>query len=100
MIMREPLTCALILFLCGRMVGQTPAVRPEFEVATTKLNVTGDTAMGFDMLPSGLFRATNTPMGTLFRFAYDVSDQTMAGAPDWFNNDRYDVAGKAQPGTP
>jgi uncharacterized protein (TIGR03435 family) len=98
--MREFFGCALVLFLCGGTVGQTPAVRPEFEVATMKLDVSGDTAMGFDMLPSGLFRATNTPLTTLFRFAYDVSDQTMAGAPDWFNDDRYDVAGKAQPGTP
>jgi len=100
MSMREFFRVALVLSVCGGMVGQTPAVRPEFEVATMKLNVSGDTALGFDMLPSGLFRATNTPMSTLFRFAYDVSDQTMAGAPDWFNNDRYDVAGKAQPGTP
>jgi bla regulator protein blaR1 len=100
MSMREFFMGALILSLCGRTIGQTAAARPEFEVATVKLSVTGDNVMGFDMLPSGLFRATNTPMSTLFRFAYDVSDQTTAGAPDWFNNDRYDVAGKAQPGTP
>jgi uncharacterized protein (TIGR03435 family) len=98
--MQELFRYAPILFLCGGTFGQTPEARPEFEVATMKSSVSRDTAMGFDMLPSGLFRATNTPVSVLFPFAYDVSDQTMAGAPDWFNDDRYDVAGKAQPGTP
>jgi uncharacterized protein (TIGR03435 family) len=81
-------------------VGQTPAPRPEFEVVAIKLNASGSTATGFDFPPSGLFRSTNTPLSTLFRFAYDVSDQTMAGAPDWFNDDRYDIVAKAPARTP
>lgn len=57
MSMREFLKVALVLFLCGGMVGQPPAARPEFEVATMKLNLSGDTAMGFDTGRSTLLAA-------------------------------------------
>jgi uncharacterized protein (TIGR03435 family) len=100
MSMRGLFTSGVLLFLCRGIAGQTPAARPEFEVVGIKLNVSGSDAMGFDLPPSGLFSSTNTPMSTLFRFAYDVSDQTMAGAPDWFRDNRYDIVAKAPARTP
>ncbi len=81
--------------LFGICSAQTPA-RPAFEVVTVKQNTSGNTANGFDMLPSGIFRATNIQVSALVRFAYDVSDQTLAGAPDWLNSVRYDVSAKAE----
>jgi uncharacterized protein (TIGR03435 family) len=67
-------------------------------VITVKRNTSGNAANGFDMLPSGIFRASNIQVSTLVRFAYDVSDQTLVGAPDWVNPDRYDISAKAQAG--
>jgi bla regulator protein blaR1 len=89
--------CVMLPVLLGICSAQTPA-RPAFEVVTVKRNTSGDTANGFDMLPSGIFRATNIQVSALVRFAYDVSDQTFAGAPEWLNSDRYDVSAKAQAG--
>jgi uncharacterized protein (TIGR03435 family) len=90
------------LLLCGTASGQTPSPvsRPEFEAITIKLNVSGANEMGFDFQRSGIFRSSNTPLITLFRFAYDASPLTMSGAPPWFDKDRYDIAAKAAPGAP
>lgn len=88
----------LTILAAGPATGQ--AVTADFEAVSIKPNISETASMGgFDMLPSGIFRATNIPLSVLFRFAYDVSDQTMAGAPDWFSLDRFDIAGKAPPGT-
>jgi uncharacterized protein (TIGR03435 family) len=95
-------TGKVLLLLCGVASGQTPSPvsRPEFEAITIKLNVSGSNELGFDFHPSGIFRSANTPLITLFRFAYDASPLTVSGAPPWFDNDRYDIAAKAAPGAP
>ncbi len=89
--------CLMLPVLFGICSAQTPT-RPAFEAVTVKRNISGDAAHGFAVLPSGVFRATNIPASTLVRFAYDVSNQTMVGAPGWLDSDHYDISAKARAG--
>lgn len=79
--------------LCFSAFGQS-AARPEFEAAVVKLNKVGQSE-AFDMLPSGLFSARFVLMNDMFKFAFKVRRETMAGAPSWFMTDRFDITGRA-----
>lgn len=43
----------------------------------------------------GGFTATNSSLGLIIQYAYDVMDFQVSGAPDWVKSDRYDIAAKA-----
>jgi len=74
---------------------QQSAVRPEFEVASVKPNVSGST--NFLMRPPahGRFTATNVPLKLLIALAYQVRPSEISGGPAWIVSDKYDVNGKA-----
>jgi uncharacterized protein (TIGR03435 family) len=87
----------LILFLLVSSLsfGQTPANRPEFDVVDIKLNNSGSPDGVGEILPSGQFRAINIPVKEIVKFAYNLRDEALAGAPGWLGSDRYDIVGKA-----
>src|SRR5438046_243998 len=95
--MRKYRCCCALFLLCGYALGQAPAPRQEFEAAVMKLNTSGQTDASFKILPSGLFSATNIRMIDIFQFAFKVRNETTVGAPGWFNSDRFDITGRAQP---
>jgi uncharacterized protein (TIGR03435 family) len=95
--MRKYRCCCALFLLCGNTFGQAPAPRQEFEAAVIKLNTSGQTDASFKILPSGLFSATNIRMIDIFQFAFKVRNETTMGAPGWFNSDRFDITGRAQP---
>jgi len=95
--MRKYRCCCALFLLCGDTFGQAPAPRQEFEAAVIKLNTSGQTDASFKILPSGLFSATNIRMIDIFQFAFKVRNETTLGAPGWFNSDRFDITGRAQP---
>jgi uncharacterized protein (TIGR03435 family) len=74
--------------------------RPEFEVATVKLNTSGDNTRSGGILPGGQFAARNISLYDLIRFAYNVRDEYIVGAPNWLRSERVDITAKAPPGTP
>jgi uncharacterized protein (TIGR03435 family) len=65
---------------------------PSFEVATVKLSDPADQSSGFHTTGHRLFYE-NESMQDLISFAYGVHGKQIAGAPDWFSKDRYDIKG-------
>ncbi len=75
--------------------GQTPAPRPEFEVASIKPNTSGNGMIMIRPPVGGRFTATNARLKTLVVIAYKVQDYDISGGPSWANTDGYDVTAKA-----
>jgi uncharacterized protein (TIGR03435 family) len=104
--MRHSLNIAsLILVIAGgvaaltRVEAQTqPAggTGQSFEVASVKPNKSGDGRVMLGIQPGGRFTATNVPLRGLIRQAYALQDFQIVGAPDWINNERFDIVAKAE----
>jgi uncharacterized protein (TIGR03435 family) len=82
----------------------TPPIKFEFDVASIKLNKSGETPrnlIAVDGIPMvGMFRAHNTPLIDLIRETYQLGigtgtdDGRILGAPGWLNSDRFDIEAK------
>jgi uncharacterized protein (TIGR03435 family) len=69
---------------------------PAFEVATIKPSVPGATQRSFG-LRTRHFAAKNSTVADLLKYAYKVRSRQIEGAPDWFDQQRFDIA--AEPDT-
>jgi uncharacterized protein (TIGR03435 family) len=67
---------------------------PAFEVASVKLNKSGDGRVFFGMQPGGRFTATNVTLRMLIRNAYQLQDFQISGGPGWLASDRFDIVAK------
>jgi bla regulator protein blaR1 len=73
--------------------------RLTFEVASVKLNQSGDTRSPSMILPGGRFTATNNTVRALIQNAYSISESTsLEGGPGWIDSARYDIEAKAPAG--
>lgn len=83
--------------LASVAITQAPA-DSAFEVASVKQN-RSDAADIIDVLPSGVFSATNVTLRQLIPIAYGIplwhAHFAIAGAPDWTASERFDVLAKA-----
>jgi uncharacterized protein (TIGR03435 family) len=86
----------------SRVRAQSPQASPApaFEVASIKLNNSGDGRVMMQQQPGGRFTATNISLRLLIRNAYQLQDFQIVGAPSWINSERYDIVAKAEDGTP
>jgi uncharacterized protein (TIGR03435 family) len=73
---------------------------PTFEVASVKINRSGENNMRIGLQPGGRFTTTNVPLRALIRFAYQLQDFQMVGGPDWLTADRFDIVAKAEGDAP
>jgi uncharacterized protein (TIGR03435 family) len=76
---------------------QGPSVAPEpiaFEVASVKVNRSGDTSSRFRREPGGRLVITNQPLRSLIMFAYELQGYQLVNAPSWTADERYDVIAK------
>jgi uncharacterized protein (TIGR03435 family) len=75
----------------------TPPAAPlaEFEAVSIKPSKSGDRPGGMHASRGGRLNAANVTLGELIRWAYQVRDSQISGAPGWVNSERYDVAAKA-----
>jgi uncharacterized protein (TIGR03435 family) len=73
-----------------------------FEVAEVKLSNPDDTSRMLEqMLPGGRLNIRNMPLGFLVKHAWHIhSDDLIAGAPKWFETDRFDIVAKTTTVTP
>src|SRR6202521_1408382 len=85
-----------------RLRAQGPATGagdPVFEVASVKVNKSGDNRIGIGFQPGGRFRATNVPLRELVSAAYGTPQPLPAfqisGGPKWIESDRFDIVAKA-----
>jgi uncharacterized protein (TIGR03435 family) len=76
--------------------GQTPS--PAFEVATVRINESGDPSRSIRPMPGGRLEATNVPLRNLIRFAYEVRTLgEIDGGPDWIASAAFDIVAKGAP---
>jgi uncharacterized protein (TIGR03435 family) len=64
---------------------------PSFEVATIKPNSSGVLIMQDLRIDGRRFVTRNSSLGDLIAFAYKVQVKQIVGAPDWLNQERYDL---------
>ncbi len=70
---------------------------PTFEVATIK-PTKPDEQRTFLVWRGNDMQVVNFSLAGLVKFAYDIQDKQILGAPDWFHSDRWDIT--AKPDTP
>src|SRR5688572_10910676 len=86
-------------------IGATPhAQRPSFEVASVRMNTSGEPQAGPPFQPGGRVTLTNRTLRYLVQFAYSTIDAPLqeleiVGGPDWVDRDRFDIVAK-MPGSP
>jgi uncharacterized protein (TIGR03435 family) len=90
--------------LCTVVIGlsvaaQVPQVALRFEVASIKLNKSGEERVSGGFMPGGNYRVTNYPLRSLIAAAYlrpQINpDFLIAGGPEWIDSDRFDIEAKA-----
>ncbi|HYM25680.1 MAG TPA: TIGR03435 family protein [Vicinamibacterales bacterium] len=100
--MRQILAAAMVAGAAAAISarqGAAPADKTlQFEVASIKLNKSGDGRVMIGMQPGGRFTATNVALRMLIRNAYQLQDSQLVGGPDWMNDERYDINAKAEDG--
>ena len=83
----------------SRQQPQSPPISnvplPYFEVASIKLNRSGDRRGGFRLLP-GRFTAINVRTQLLVSFAYGVQNFQVLAGPNWIESDGYDIDAKVE----
>ena len=78
----------------AHLAAQTPQ-RPAFESASIKSSPSDGPGSSVSMPPGGRFATTGLPLHGLLRFAYDVQDFQIVGAPSWVDSVLFDVQAKA-----
>ena len=87
----------LLLVIIGGLFGQATGAGLEFDVVDVKPNNSGDANGSGSILPSGQFRAINIPLKEVIKFAFNVREEAIVGAPAWTESQPYDIIGKASP---
>lgn len=87
---------ALLVAPAVQVAGQSTAAspRPEFEVASVRVNKSATAAMRFQPEPGGRLVAENVPLRFLIMTAYDLPPSRISGGPN-FAGERYDIQAKA-----
>lgn len=74
---------------------------PAFEVASIKVNHSGDRRSMFRMPPGGRVDVSNITLKQLILMAYQIKDNQLSGGPGWIDSEHYDISAKAEgPATP
>lgn len=89
--------CFQMVLLTGAMAAWGCAQdKPSFEVASIKLNHSGDRRMGIQMPPGGRFVATGITARMLITIAYKIKEHQLSGGPSWIDSERYDISAKPE----
>ena len=74
---------------------ETPS-KLAFDVASIKLNKSGNDGETIGIQPGGRLNIQNMPVRSVIKAAYKLSDYEVSGGPDWINSERYDVVAKSE----
>jgi uncharacterized protein (TIGR03435 family) len=90
------------VMLSGQVAGPDPQGQAyehtAFEVASVRLNTSGQRGASLRMQPNGDFMAVNQPLRVLIQIAYALPLFRVENMPDWFTSERYDITAKAPDG--
>jgi uncharacterized protein (TIGR03435 family) len=91
----------IVILLCAfALAASAQTARPEFEVATVKLNDHSDPRMGSGpSVRNGRFTAGNLTLKRLVSYGYDLPEFQLKG-PAWLESEHFDVAAKMPDGSP
>jgi uncharacterized protein (TIGR03435 family) len=89
------LAASALFVLAGLAAAQSPAARPEFEVASVKLNTSGNNMTNIRPPVGGRFTATNARLKMLVGLAYKVQNFEISGGPGWADSEGYDITARA-----
>lgn len=78
------------------LLAQTRSAPDRFDVASVKQNRSGALSIGFDVPGGKRFTVSNAPLRDIIRFAYDVDEIRLIGAPDWIGSERFDINATAE----
>src|SRR5580692_4292729 len=84
---------AVVGGIASELAAQTPATLA-FEVASIKVNKSGDRASHGVIQPGGRLIDTNVTLLQLIRNAYHLAAEQIIGGPDWIKGEHYDVVAK------
>jgi uncharacterized protein (TIGR03435 family) len=103
--MRRAFTAiGVVVLSSSAALGQSAGPAPAFDVADVHLRPHSNNPQPFmsgGVLRGGRYDLRDATMLDLIAAAYNVTDtDTIVGGPNWLDRDRFDVAAKAQTGTP
>jgi uncharacterized protein (TIGR03435 family) len=81
---------------CDGILAQSTSGRPAFEVASVKVNTTGERPSADGKGDRLTLR--NVPMRVIVALAYQVPNDRISG-PAWIDSDGYDIVAKPEPGS-
>jgi uncharacterized protein (TIGR03435 family) len=87
-------------FLSISVMGQAPASRPAFEVASIQASTRPQPGMRGGELRGTRYELRNATMVDLIRTAYNVQPEKISGGPSWLEWNRFDIAALAPEKTP
>jgi bla regulator protein BlaR1 len=77
-------------------VGQESSTPVFFEAAAVKPNKSGERAARIEEEPGGRYTAANASLRILILRAYQISENQLVGAPDWAQDERFDINAKLE----
>jgi uncharacterized protein (TIGR03435 family) len=90
------LMLALLCVAALAVVAAAQSKDATFEVASVKLNKSGDGNGNMRGVGSDRVVATNMPVRPMITFAYQVAGYQLIGGPGWLTTDRYDINAKLE----
>src|SRR5215831_5024361 len=90
------LLVAVSVAVAAAIVAAQDAASPAFEVATIKINKSGENNQLIRRQPGGRVTVTNMPARFLIMFAYQLAQYQLIGGPSWLNTDRFDMVAKLE----
>jgi uncharacterized protein (TIGR03435 family) len=96
--MTSVLASGLLGTLLFAQIASTSQAAVAFDVASIKLNTSGDSRSGTHTLPGGRVTITNQRLRDVIRTAYGSDDIDVIGGPSWVDADRWDIIAAAPPG--
>jgi uncharacterized protein (TIGR03435 family) len=94
--MRKLILVACLAGAVAIVAGAQDIAPPAFEVATIKLNKSGDQRQFIQRAPGNRINVTNVPTRQLITFAYQLAQFQLVGGPSWLSADRFDIVAKLE----
>ena len=92
---RAALVLGMALALVAAPNAQAPAPAvPAFDVSSVKPNKEGGPS-SVRVTPGGLLSVTNNNLRNIIRNAWNITNDQIAGGPDWLDTERFDITAKA-----